>query len=151
GSTGPAFNYQAVGAIGGTPGSWPDAQMIPIDFNGDGKMDVIVFRPSTSEFAKWYSDGSTGPAFNYQAVGAIGGAPGNWPDAQMIPIAFNGDGKRDVLVCRPRTGASPSCYDVGSTGPAFNYQAVGAIGGTPGSWPDAQMIPIDFNGDGKMD
>ena len=37
--------------------------------------DILVFRPADGAFAKWYSDGSVGPAFNFQEVGYIGGFP----------------------------------------------------------------------------
>jgi hypothetical protein len=52
--------------------------------------DILVFRPADGAFAKWYSDGSVGPGFNFQEVGFIGGTPGAWPNAQMIPADFNG-------------------------------------------------------------
>ena len=151
GSVGPAFNFQEVGYIGRFPGAWHNAQMIPADFNGDGNVDILVFRPADGAFAKWYSDGSVGPAFNFQEVGYIGGSPGAWHNAQMIPADFNGDGNVDILVFRPADGAFAKWYSDGSVGPAFNFQEVGYIGGSPGAWHNAQMIPADFNGDGNVD
>ena len=154
-NVGPDFDYQAVRHIGGKPGAWSDAQLIPIDFDGNGKMDILAFRPSDGAFAKWYSDpnGKVGPDFDYQAVRHIGGKPGAWSDAQLIPIDFDGNGKMDILAFRPSDGAFAKWYSDpnGKVGPDFNYQAVQFIGGKPGAWTGAQLIPIDFDGNGKVD
>lgn len=126
---------------------WPNAQMIRADFNGDGKIDLIVHRPSDGSFAKWYAGAATGPDFNYQAVRKIGG--GGWGNSQLIPMDFNGDGKMDILVYRPSDGSFAKWYSSVSVGPDFNYQAVRKIGS--GGWENSQLIPMDFNADGKMD
>ena len=43
------------------------AQLIPGDFNGDGRMDVLIYRPSDGFFALWYGQATLGPDFLYQA------------------------------------------------------------------------------------
>ncbi|HXH28810.1 MAG TPA: FG-GAP-like repeat-containing protein, partial [Candidatus Polarisedimenticolia bacterium] len=40
----PDFAYQPARYLGGRPGLLPNARMIPADFNGDGKEDMIIFR-----------------------------------------------------------------------------------------------------------
>jgi hypothetical protein len=80
--------------------------MIPGDFNGDGKTDILVFRPSDGAFWKWYGDDNgVSPDFGYQQGRYIGGVPGFVTGAQMIPGDFNGDGKTDILVFRASDGA----------------------------------------------
>jgi DNA-binding beta-propeller fold protein YncE len=37
------------------------------DFNGDGRTDVLVYRPSDGFFALWYGQATSGPDFLYQA------------------------------------------------------------------------------------
>jgi hypothetical protein len=46
------------------------------DFKGDGRTDVLVYRPNDGAFAKWYSDGGADAGFQGQAVGYVAGAPG---------------------------------------------------------------------------
>ncbi|MGH9843252.1 MAG: FG-GAP repeat domain-containing protein, partial [Blastocatellia bacterium] len=142
GTIGPDFNYQASRFIGGRPGALQGAQLIPGDFNGDGKTDILVFHSSDGQFAKWYSDATIGPDFNYQPEHFIGRGAGDLPDAQLIPGDFNGDGKTDILVFRSSDGYFAKWYsDSGGTiGPDFNYQASRYIAGGAGALPGAQLI-----------
>ncbi|MGH9843926.1 MAG: FG-GAP repeat domain-containing protein, partial [Blastocatellia bacterium] len=119
---GPDFIYQASRFIAGGPGALPGAQLIPGDFNGDGKTDILVFRSSDGQFAKWYGGGTIGPDFNYQAGRFIAGSPGALQGAQLIPGDFNGDGKTDILVFRSSDGQFAKWYSNGTIGPDFNYQ-----------------------------
>jgi hypothetical protein len=36
------FNYQAPGYVGNAPGAWTNLAMVPVDFNGDGRSDLLV-------------------------------------------------------------------------------------------------------------
>jgi hypothetical protein len=151
GTVGPDFNYQPIRYIAGKPGFWTNAKLIPVDFNGDGKTDILVFNPKDGGYAKWYSDGTVGPDFNYQPIRYIGGKPGFWPNAQLIPLDFNGDKKTDILVFNPSDGGYVKWYSDGTVGPDFNYQPIRYIGGKPGFWTNVQLISVDFNKDGKID
>ncbi|MDQ1357811.1 MAG: hypothetical protein QOG44_2184 [Acidimicrobiaceae bacterium] len=103
------------------------ARSRPSDFDGDGKSDVAVFRPSTGT---WYVSLSGG-----------GSPVVPWGASGDVPVAgdYNGDGKSDVAVFRPSTGTW--------------YISLSGGGSTASSWGSAGDIPVpaDFNGDGKSD
>ncbi|MGC2234563.1 MAG: hypothetical protein WA584_00195, partial [Pyrinomonadaceae bacterium] len=63
------------------------------DFDGDGKTDISIFRPSVGEW--WYSRSIDGgnAAFRF----------GNSSD-KLVPADYTGDGKTDVTIFRPSTG-----------------------------------------------
>ncbi|HMU34569.1 MAG TPA: FG-GAP-like repeat-containing protein, partial [Pyrinomonadaceae bacterium] len=62
------------------------------DFDGDGKTDASVYRPSNNV---WYLQRSTAGFTAYQF-----GAAGD----KMVPADYTGDGKTDVAMYRPSTG-----------------------------------------------
>jgi uncharacterized protein (DUF2141 family) len=95
------------------------------DFDGDGKSDVSVFRPSNgSWFIQQSTAGFTGIAFGLSTD-------------KLAPADYDGDGKTDVAVVRNGTWYLQRS-SLGFTGIAF------------GEGSDIPM-PADYDGDGKAD
>jgi hypothetical protein len=114
---------QPFGALGDKP--------VPADYDGDGRADIGVFRPSEGN---WYYRPSSSPQ---KVVGIHWGANGDIP----LPMDYNGDGSADIAIYRPSTGA----WYIWMTNDGSYF--ITTFGGTPGDRP----IPADYDDDGGAD
>ena len=102
------------------------------DFDGDGKTDLSVFRPSEGN---WYLNRSTD-----------GFTVLNWGISTdtLVPGDYDNDGKTDVAVFRPsNTPGVTDFYILNSNGMTFSGAEWGVVGDIP--------VGGDFDGDGKSD
>jgi uncharacterized delta-60 repeat protein len=108
----------------------PFRKVTPFDFDGDGRADFSVFRPSTNI---WYTLRTS----DWQVLQTNFGLAGDI----VAPADFDGDGKTDLGIYRPATG--DWWYAASSLGGAHRTTQHGINGDIP--------RPSDFDGDGKAD
>ena len=97
------------------------------DYDGDGRADISLFRPSDRV---WYIQNS-GNGVSFTQFGLA--------TDRIAPADYDGDGKTDIAVFRPETGV---WFIAKSTG-GFQFVQFGTAEDLP--------QPGDFNGDGKAE
>jgi uncharacterized delta-60 repeat protein len=99
------------------------------DYDGDGKSDISVFRPTEN---KWYVLRSSDGQVTQQVFAIAGDVP--------VPSDYDGDGKTDFAIFRPSSG---DFWYLSSINSSQNFVDWGQSGDAPRSG--------DFDGDGKSD
>ncbi len=101
------------------------------DFDGDGRTDLSIFRPSDGTW--WINRSVAG--VKAQAWGSNGDIP--------VPGDYDADGKTDLAVWRPNDPNGSTYYVFNSATSTFSF----------GRWGNSTDIPVvgDFNADGRTD
>jgi hypothetical protein len=124
----PGWYIDNMQLFGNASCSFTAARKTHADFDGDGRADLSVYRPTDST---WHVAASSNGA--YSAVSF--GVPGDIP----VPGDYDGDGKTDRAVWR---SSDATWYFLNANG-GFSFITFGLPGDVP--------TPADYDGDGKTD
>jgi hypothetical protein len=124
-------------------------QDIPVtgDYDGDGKTDLALWRPRTAAEggSMWYIARSSDGVVNLVGWGEVINGVQDIP----VPGDYDGDGKTDLALWRPRTAAEGGSmwYIARSSDGVVNLVGWGEVINGVQDIP----IPGDYDGDGKTD
>ena len=124
---------------------------IALDYNGDGKDDILCYRPGSKIVYLLKSNGDGTFTTVYTSRNGIGGYDFNALEDEAIALDYNGDGKDDILCYRP---GSKTVYLLKSNGDGtFTtvYTSRNGIAGFDFNASVDKAIALDYNGDGKDD
>lgn len=119
------------------------SKIIPVDFNGDRKFELLIIKGSQSYVMSVDFNAGSWYASIVYTTSAISSS------SRPFPGDFNGDGKTDILV-RNSNGSWNILYSTGTafvaTGFSFNQSVY-----LSGNYDEHKIVVSDFNGDGKSD
>jgi subtilisin-like proprotein convertase family protein len=110
------------------------------DYDGDGRIDIAVYRPQTAE---WFisQSGSSGALAQYQ----FGAPASSGLDDIAVPADYDGDGLADVAIYRRSTGSWWSAHSLSGfiEHVPFGSASHLNLGDVP--------VPGDYDADGRAD
>ncbi len=121
------------------------------DFNGDGKIDLVVvnYDNSTCIMLNTTAPGASSATYNIVAGPVVGGQP-----AGVAVADYNGDGLPDLAVTSPNAQTHSVVIQFNTTAPGAGTISFGPPSaitlGTSASSPSS-VAAGDFNGDGRPD
>lgn len=136
-----------------------DEHIVPLDANGDGSPDLLVFSPRAGTVHLYINNGSNGFTLHTLAIPGknLNGFTGNSQDnnARAIALDLDGDGKQDFLWWQAGSKTVIGFLSNGDgTVTAVNYQANGGMANgfqdNDNSSADT-AVALDADADGKQD
>jgi RHS repeat-associated protein len=146
--------------------AWRCSSIVPGDFNGDGRTDLMMQRgsgclPTSSGHYLLYAQGADSPGTSTNVMfdtavnvtNLYGMTDALWWQADLITGDFNGDGRTDLLVKSWVAAQTDQHSLLFSTGSGFGYavNATNLYGMNSDSWAYSNPRVGDFDGDGDED
>jgi subtilisin family serine protease len=123
---------------------------VALDFNGDGKDDLFIYRPGQGIAYVLQSNGNGTFTAVQMTHGIAGYDLANSAD-RAVALDFNGDGKDDLFLYRPGAGSQAWLLQSNGNGTFTTVQATRGIAGYDLASPADRAVALDFNGDGRDD
>lgn len=133
---GPSGNSYVIGAYQIPHGGWSGDVPLVGDFNGDGKDDYVIYRPSTGAWS--VKGGPSGSSYIVQEV-----LHGGWVGDIPLVGDIDGNGKDDFIIYRSSQGRWITKW--GPDGAGFISDV------THGGWSGDVPLVGDIDGNGKDD
>ncbi len=125
--------------------------IIPCDFNGDGKGDLILANPGLGYSGIFQGNGDgTFKTIKIDYAGIAGFDFKNSAD-QILVTDYDGDGKDDLVLYRPGTGVIRIAHSNGNGTFTSVFASTTGINGFNLRNSVDKIVSLDFNGDKKKD
>jgi hypothetical protein len=122
---------------------------LALDYNGDGKDDLFLYRPGGGAAYVLESNGDGSFTRVYGQSGIAGYDLASAAD-QVLVLDYNGDGKDDLFLYRPGGGAAYVARSNGDGSFSRVYGQSGIAGYDLASAADRALV-FDYNADGRSD
>ncbi len=119
-----------------------------LDYNGDGKADLMLYDSGVLSIAKANGDGTFTPEYLFTSGAFFGGSHLLWNDT-LVPLDYNGDGKTDFI--RYRVGLITLMKSNGDGTFTCEYSSTTNVAGFSLNPEGYIIVPFDYNGDGMAD
>jgi RHS repeat-associated protein len=130
---------------------WSDHGLLPLDMDGDGRTELLhvgqrAGKLTLTLLTPQEKDG----VWRYEQGAVAGAGPDNLPyGGVLVPMDVNGDGRVDLVYCYADGGQNLQLQTLLSNGTGF--EAGQLTSSTLRYSPTAQLIPVEFDGDGMAD
>ena len=126
-------------------------KMVALDYNGDGKDEVMCFRPGRSVFFLYRSNGTATFQKMIDARSGFGGFDLKSANDNAIALDYNKDGKDDIGFYRPGSKVFFLLKSNGNTTFSTPIKSFNGIASFDLARSNDRLVTLDYNNDGYED